>query len=408
MNAMPPGLPWAQNVDAVGYADLDAKPAFKLAIHEAGGKWYLYIAHLWHSGWTVLDVTDPAQPRQVRFIEGPENTWTIQVQVAEGRMITSLERIAPGWGGDADKPSDESVLIWDLADPEDPQLLGQYRAGGGGTHRNYYDGGRYVHLSLHRPGYKGQFYEIIDIDDPANPTEVSRWWVPGQWEDGGESGAPPFTMLHGGAYVVGDRAYLPYGAAGFVILDISDITAPRLMSRLPFAPPFNPFVGVHSAVPLPGRDLVVVNSEAIKEDCNEPLNFTGLVDIADETAPRLISLFPLPVPPPDSGFRNFAEVGGRFGPHNQHQHQYQDVLLESDRLVFMTYFNAGLRIFDTADPQLPVEVGYFVPPPPTERRGPLPSKLIAQSEDVVVDARGNIYMSDKNHGVYILRAADNL
>ena len=215
-------------------------------------------------------------------------------------------------------------------------------------------------------------------------------------------------MLHGGPYVAGERVYLPYGAAGLVILDISDISAPSLVGGLGFAPPFNPFVGVHSAVPLPSRDLVVVNSEAIKEDCDEPLNFTGLVDISDETAPRLVSLFPLPAPPPNSGLRNFAEFGGRFGPHNQHQDQYQPSLFKSDSLVFMTYFNAGLRIFDISDPIMPAEVGYFVPPRPTERRGPLPSKLVPQSEDVLVDARGMIYVSDKNHGIYILRGADHL
>ena len=27
---------------------------------------------------------------------------------------------------------------------------------------------------------------IVDINDPANPKEVSRWWFPGQWTAGGE------------------------------------------------------------------------------------------------------------------------------------------------------------------------------------------------------------------------------
>jgi len=79
---------------------------------------------------------------------------------------------------------------------------------------------------------------------------------------------------------------------------------------------------------------------------------------------------------------------------------------KGDDLLFMTWFNAGMRIFDISDHLLPREVGYFVPPVPTERRGLLPKKLVPQSEDVVVDARGCIYISDKNHGVYILRASD--
>ena len=158
-----------------------------------------------------------------------------------------------------------------------------------------------------------------------------------------------------------------------------------------------------SAVPWPRRKLVVVNSEAIKERCDEPLGFAGLVDVTNELAPRLTSLFPLPAPPAGAPFRNFCERGGRFGPHNQHQPQHQPALFEGDDLVFLTYFNAGLRVFDIADPRLPREVGWFVPPDPAVRRGVLPTTLVAQSEDVLVDARGYIYLTDKNHGLYVLR-----
>ena len=135
----------------------------------------------------------------------------------------------PGWGGIDDAPFEEGFYIWSLADPEDPRLLGHYKTGGLGTHRNYYDGGRYVHATALPNGYDGHIYQAVDISDPANPREISRWWRKGQWVAGGEAGVPFGTMLHGGAYVHGNRAYLPYSAGGFVILDISDISAPRLV-----------------------------------------------------------------------------------------------------------------------------------------------------------------------------------
>ena len=62
-------------------------------------------------------------------------------------MITSAERISPGWGDVPGAPYDEGFHIWDLADPENPEHLGQFKTGGGGTHRNYYDGGRYVYAT---------------------------------------------------------------------------------------------------------------------------------------------------------------------------------------------------------------------------------------------------------------------
>ena len=100
-------------------------------------------------------MTDPADPRPIRYIEGPANTWTIQLQVADGLMITGLERIAPGWGGDADAGHAEGIWIWDLSDPADPRRLGAFSTGGTGTHRNYYDGGRYAHLTAGIPGFAG-------------------------------------------------------------------------------------------------------------------------------------------------------------------------------------------------------------------------------------------------------------
>ncbi|MFP6733668.1 MAG: hypothetical protein VB959_07500 [Rhodospirillales bacterium] len=406
MDELPEGDSWAHGIDIDGYCDFGGKPAFKLAIQEVLGRWYLYVAHLWHQGWTITDVTDPGNAREVRYLEGPANTWTIQLQVAGGKMITGLERIAPGWGGDADAPFAEGIWIWDVSDPEDPKRLGEYSTGGTGTHRNYYDGGRYVHLTAGLPGYKGNIYVIVDLDDPANPTEVSRWWVPGQHEDDGVGDPPAHTSLHGGAYVVGNRAYLPYGGSGVIILDISDVTAPQLVSRFSVSPPYVSLFGIHTAVPIPGRGLIAANSEAIAENCDEPLCFAGLIDIADETAPRLVSTLPLPVPPTGAPYKNFCEFGGRFGPHNQHQGQGHANLMDDDNLLYMTYFNAGLRIFDISDAYLPKEIAFFVPPVPAERRGLLPKTMTPQSEDVVVDARGYIYISDKNHGVYILHRND--
>jgi hypothetical protein len=400
----PEGQYFSKNVDTIAYMDLEGRPAFKMAIHRAGDKWYLYTAHFWHSGWSIIEITDPQNPRFVKFIPGPENTWTLQIQIADGMMITALEAIPDGWGGNPNAGYEEGFLIWSLSDPESPKLLGHYRTGGRGTHRNYYDGGRYVHATALPEGYDGHIYQIVDISDPANPVEVSRWWRRGQWIAGGEEGVPFGTLLHGGAYVKGDRAYLPYSAGGFVILDISDVRNPRLVSDLPFSPPFQAFIAVHSAVPLQKRPLVVVNSEAIEEQGAEPLGYAGIVDISDEKCPRLISLFPQPEPSEGMGLKNFYEKAGRFGPHNQHQPQYQDVLYQNEDIVFLTYFNAGLRIYDISDERRPREVGYFVPPDPVVRRGPLPATgLVTQSEDVLVDSRQNIFVSDKNHGIYVLR-----
>src|SRR4030088_2502636 len=155
---IPPGAVTSSNVRGVGYSEVAAPPPFKLSVQQRNGRWYLYAGHLWHRGWTILDVTDPAKPTVAAFIPGPANTWTIQMEIGGDKMVTALEKIGQGWGGDRAQPNEEGVLIWSLADPVKPQRLGQYKTGGTGTHRNAYAGGRDMHLAAGVPGYSGTIY----------------------------------------------------------------------------------------------------------------------------------------------------------------------------------------------------------------------------------------------------------
>ncbi len=404
----PPEVLEASHVDLVGYHDLAGRPGFKLALQEANGSWFLYMGHLWDSGWSILDVTEPSEPRLIRFIEGPPNTWTLQIQVAAGKMLTALEKPLEGWGMDPNGPYEEGAYIWDVKrDPTNPTLLGQYRTNGTGTHRNFYAGGSYAYMTSAPDGFAGHMLCIVDVSEPSRPREVSRWWWPGQHVAEGEMPEYGFYM-HGPAYVEGDKAYLSYGRVGMVILDVSNVFEPQLISRVSFGD-LGSWLGCHSVVPMTDRGIAIVNSEAILEGAGDPLNYTAVVDISDLSNPKIMSMFPLPVPTPELGYGNYYEKGGRFGPHNQHHHQGQPALEKLGHFVPMTYFNAGLRIFEISDPYVPEEVGHFVPADPQERRGNLPQEaLVTQFEDVLVDARGFIYCTDKNHGLFVLRYSEDL
>ncbi|PRD47767.1 hypothetical protein C5745_07575 [Sphingobacterium haloxyli] len=421
----------AKGVVPVGYCDMDGRPAFKMSIKEHKGRWYLFTGHFWDSGWSVTDVTDPANPKVVKFIPGPPNTWTLQMELHGNIMVTSLERIFPIFGGN-DKPFTEGVYLWDISDPLNPERLGHYTTGGSGTHRNFYNGGNYMHLAAGMPGYMGNIYVIVDISDPAKPVEVSRWWVPGQHESEEEyhyvttrqvrhqlmhngrdtsattshhphhmfCGSDHEVSLHGPPYVVDSLAFLPYGAAGMIVLDISDITKPRQVSRLDFSPPFHNRFGVHGALPITDQGIAFVNSEDVSYG-QGPLSHASIVDIRDIEDPKLLSLFPQPLTPEGTSYR---QEKGWSGPHNfNHLIHNPDVQPQGD-LFYMTWFNAGLRVYDVADKYVPKEVGHFVPPAPTKRYGSMPEdELVVQTEDVLVDRRGYIYITDKNQGIYILK-----
>jgi hypothetical protein len=404
----------AKNMELVGYHDLEERPGFQMAMQVVNKKWYLYLAHFWHGGWTILDVTEPSDPKFLKFVEGPDYTETIKVQVANGIMITNLQKWIPFAGRPTDKPYEEGIYIWDVKDPINPKRLGHWKTGTPeGTHRNYYDGGRYVHLAAAARGFSGNIYCIVDIADPTRPVEAGRWWLPNQWAAGGAKVTKPSFSLHGPPYPVGDRAYLSYGDAGMVILDISDITLPKLVGWLEVYPPLGCPIACHTVLPLPRRKLAGISSEGIGPDVVEqvfgvkkpnPLNFAGIVDVSDEKNPTLISTLPVPEPPPRSPYKNFHEKGGWFGPHNWHEPHNHPNLEDRDDRVYLTYFNAGVRVYDISDPYLPKEIAYYIPPNPQKRIGMMPfGELVVSSEDILVDKRGYIYITDKNLGLHILR-----
>lgn len=398
---IPPGS-FGHNVEVVGYTDLGGRPGFKLAIQEVGGRWYLYTGGFWVRGWNIVDVTNPAAPKVEKFVPGPHNTSTVQMDWAgNGRMETPLSRIPEGRDFDETKPYEGGFYMWDLKDPLNPRKVGQWKSPG--THRNFYDGGTYVYATSQMDGYEGQILVIVDVSDMANPREVGRWWAPGQHVAAGEKPSEPGISLHGPAYPVGHLLYAGFGSAGVYVLDISDVAHPKPIGNLDFSPPFKSGNVTHSVLPLPDRRIALVNSEAGPEYCKEGLNHASIVDISDPTKLWLISTLPRPLPPPGYPVADFCDKG-RFGPHNINLLQHSRFVEKQGNILYLTYFTAGLRIYDIADPRAPKEIGYFIPPDPVKRYGPLPAgALVTDTEDVLVDSRGCIYITDRNQGVWILR-----
>ncbi len=401
---IPPG--WtARNFEPVGYSAMgDRLGAFKMSIKKVNNRWYLFTGHLWHFGWSIVDVTDPKDPKLVKFIPGPDNTWTIQMTLHDNLMVTALQKGTAVWGIDPKKPNEEGILIWDISDPVNPKQVSQWKTGATGTHRNSYPGGKYAYLSAGMPGYDGNILIVLDVSDPAQPREAGRWWMPGQ-KDGEPRGAGP-QGFHGPAMISPDGKMASMGYAPAVInLDISDVANPKLIGRLIFSPPFLSAgaQSVHTVLPLWDRNILFVSAEASAERCREALNFAALVDNKNPAQPRLMSLFPLPAPPPGAPYKNFCEKGGRFGPHNVSQEIHLPDVEKPGNLIYLTYFNAGLRVFDIKDPIMPVETGWFIPPQPAKNVGPLPKDLVNQTEDVLVDTRGYVYITDKNWGLWIAR-----
>jgi len=403
----------AENMEVVGYTIMNGHPAFKITMTKAGDRSYFVVGHYNISGWSVVDVTNPADPKVAKFIPGPANTSTNQVDLADNILVAALgrptERLDVGM--DPARPYEAGVVLIDMKDPLNPKELGRWHTDkpeGRGTHRNAYQGGRYVHLAADMKGYVGDIYVILDISNPAKPVEAGRWWVPGQHEAGGEKPQRnPIVNLHNPNFVDGNLVYLSYGDAGMVVLDISNVAHPKLVSQLRFQPPH--MFGVHTVSPDFKRKLVYVNSEAVVADCKGPLDHATVVDVSDPAKPFPVSRFPVPVPAAGLPYANFCDKGGRFGPHATNE-EFGPPFYQ--KLVFTSQFNAGVRATDIRDPYNPKEVASFIPAINANtdlrcapfRGDPNVCVQAVQTNNVATDDRGFVYIVDRaDSGMHVLR-----
>jgi hypothetical protein len=160
-----------------------------------------------------------------------------------------------------------------------------------------------------------------------------------------------------------------------------------------WAPPFGG--GTHNALPLPDRNLLIVVDETVLDDQEDGFKPIWVFDNQVKSNPISISTFPAP------SDKDYLKVGGHFGPHNVHENRPGSFV--SSELIFATYQNAGLRVYDIKNQFQPKEVAAFVPPPPTTWVDPRPNRpIVLHSADVFVDANALCYMTDFNAGLYIV------
>jgi hypothetical protein len=374
----------AHGLRAIGHSDLNGYGDGMQVLRDGNA---LYVGHFGPSGMgtSILDATDPSRPRVVEQWPAPRGSHSHKVQVADGLLLVNHERFRGG------EPHAAGMAVYSLEDPFQPRPIGYFRSGGRGVHRIVWTGGDYAYVSATPDGFEDRIWVIVDMHDPQRPRETGRWWWRGMWRGGGEVPDWPehrrYAAHH--ALVDGDRAFLGYGDAGMVILDISDVTSPKEIAHLGWEPGGD----THTCLPLPDRDLLVVTDETVVEDCAGQEHHIRLVDVSTPTEPRVTAVLPAPQ-------GDFCDRGLRFGPHNLHENRPGSY--RSAEVVFATYFNAGVRVYDVADPAEPVELAHWVPEPP-------PGQKAAMINDIFVDSGGLIYTTDRvNGGVYVLEPAPEL
>ncbi|HEX2567695.1 MAG TPA: hypothetical protein VHL85_12610 [Burkholderiales bacterium] len=438
----------SSNMALVGYSDLQGRSAYQPLVRENHGRWIAYVGHhggktlnplsgqMEDSGTSILDVTDPKSPRMLSHIPGEpgmaEAGGAQMVRVCNGSELPAVKNSADRSKVYLLRPyGNLAQEIWDVTIPEKPVKVVTIVDKLGGTHKSWWECDTGIaYLVVGAPGWRTRrMTKIYDLSDPAHPVFIRDFGLPGQQP--GATGPVP-TELHGpiSTGTKGNRVYFGYGTNSNGIMQIVDraklLSGPREPTNANLAAPeisryyLSRMNGAHTTLPVLGmdvaefakdkeggkRDIAVIVDEELKNECTEPRQFVWLVDITDERRPVGISTFNVP-----EASGNFCSRGGRFGSHSSNENQPP---MYAGRLVFVAWFNAGVRAIDIRDPFHPKEAGYYIPATTgrTDKRCIKTSqgercKVAIQTNNVDVDDRGYIYIVDRaDTGMHILEMTD--
>lgn len=392
-----------ENFTILSYTDLDGwDQAAEFRVSKDGK--YAYISN--YQGFSIVDVSDPAKPKVVSQTKNDPSVQSQYIDVLGNTLVINQDglRGAKNWEG--------GIRIYDIKDPAKPREVAFFKtdtAPRRGVHGFWLHEdpkqGKFAFIATTKEGYRDNILIIVDINDPAGPKEVARWWFPGQWTAGGEKAGDDWVEPDGGLReglpkiwvalhditTYKDRAYLAYRDQGVIILDISDLKKPTKISQIKWSPPEEG--NTHSigivVPPHGGRPDIILATDEITSAKLCPFGYLHVIDLRHEPNPVQIATHRLPLNrfcPPD-------RPGRRFGIHDIER-------MVKGNIVFSAWENAGFWAIDISDPYKPKSVGHFVPP--VFRRANADS---GHADDVFVHDNGLVFASssDPGGGFWIMR-----
>jgi hypothetical protein len=342
-------------------------------------------------GVVVLDMSDPAKPVQT------DNLTEIPMMTPHESLNLNTKRglLAAVTGNPATYPG--LVSIYSVsADCRHPVLQSTAPVARLGHESGFSLDG----LTFYATGTATQAITAIDVTDPQNPHPI--------WQGN--------VLSHGMQLSDdGNRAYIADASAGQLgILDTSEIQARkpdpqvREISRLTWKSASIP----QNAIPFTrdGKPYVLEFDEYTAATLNPTANKDDvgagrIIDISDETKPRVIANLRLQVDQPD-GHAAATQAGdpGTMNAAQGYAAHYCNIPTRVDpQVVACSFIASGLRVFDITDLTAPREIAYFVAPPVKRAENGGTDSDFAMSQPVIVPERREIWYTDGETGFYVLR-----
>src|SRR6476659_9382412 len=327
-----------------------------------------------HPGVVVIDVSDPAHPQATAYLDdtpaGLNPHENLKVNQARGLLGVAQ----------SDGPN---FAVYDLnADCAHPKLASSITVPNGSGHMGgWSEDGNTYYIGQSFRGVGG-ILPIIDVTDPYNAKWLLNWTFTGDGRPHDLSTNRQGTRLYAGQ--PGNFGVAPdnssFGPDGLVILDVSDIRFRRpdpqirIVSRLFWddqgqAEQMLPFFS-H------GRSYLISTDESggqagvggLAAACARGASaygYSNVIDITDETHPRIVSKIMLEVHDPKNCAKFLdepPEVGG-----GALDYSTERCAVDSPRnptLAACGSRGTGTRVYDIRDPLHPAEIAYWKGPAP--------------------------------------------
>ena len=350
-------------------------------------------------GTNVIDITDPAKP----VLTATLKTAAMLNPGESLRVNARRQLLAAARAGGNGQQGGPEVDVYDLSvDCRNPKLLASAAVGTGsdggistgkplsGHDSNFSPDG----LTFYSGDPYGKAYSAVDLTDPTKPKliaqiDMSKAPLNGQWLNGSPHGLSISEDGNRGYFV---SVGFPKAAdlinpnakvsEGFYVVDTSDVQARRpnaqmkIISYLTFkdgsaaqhtlsikigGKPYLVFVDEMGSGGVPGP----IGGGTLQDACNAsltPFPMARIVDISDETEPKLVSDLALETHEPGNCSKVLPDLVGE-GAFTYGSHICSVDNRQNATALACGYWQSGVRVFDIRDPAAPREIAYFNPPP---------------------------------------------
>lgn len=194
---------------------------------------------------------------------------------------------------------------------------------------------------------------------------------------------------------------------GLVILDVSEIQArkPNPQAREIARLTWNPISIPQNAIPITikGHPYLVEIDEFSRDG---KVGAARIIDIGDETRPKVISDLRLEVHNPENFAEQANDPGAQFIGQGYAGHYCNVPTRVDPTIVACSMIVSGLRVFDIRDPHHPREVAYFNAPVYPRLTPYLEASNYAMASPSFVPERKEIWYSDVYSGFYVVRVTN--